>query len=70
MLAAVLADLEQGKTLSKPDMTYLLERRDPQDTARLFSAARSVRQRYFFKKGENRRAFSHHRTSPVLRDGF
>lgn len=46
-LTALLAAIEQGMTLEKPDITWLLERRDSEDTARLFAVARSVRQRHF-----------------------
>lgn len=46
-LTAILAALAQGNTLSKPNMTWLLERRDPEDTARLFAAARAMRQQHF-----------------------
>lgn len=46
-LTALLAALEQGITLEKPDIAWLLEQRDPEDTARLFAAARSVRQQHF-----------------------
>ena len=46
-LTALLADMEQGMTLEKPDIAWMLGRRDPEDTARLFAAARSVRERCF-----------------------
>ncbi len=46
-LTALLAALEQGMTLEKPDIAWLLGQRDPEDTVRLFAAARSVRQRHF-----------------------
>ena len=46
-LTALLADMEQGMTPEKPDIAWLLEQRDPGDTARLYAAARSVRQRHF-----------------------
>ncbi|MDT8378737.1 MAG: methylornithine synthase PylB [Desulfotignum sp.] len=43
----LLADLERGEVLGVSDMAWLLEQRDPRDLARLFAAARSVRQRHF-----------------------
>ncbi|MEE4363677.1 MAG: methylornithine synthase PylB [Desulfotignum sp.] len=46
-LTTLLAALEQGMTPEKPDIAWLLGRRDPEDTARLFAAARSVRQQHF-----------------------
>lgn len=46
-LTALLAAIEQGITPEKPDIAWLLEQRDPLNTARLFAAARSVRQRHF-----------------------
>ncbi len=46
-LTTLLTAIEQGITLEKPDIAWLLEQRDPEDTDRLFAAARAVRQRYF-----------------------
>lgn len=44
---ALVAALEQGVVPGVSDIAWLLEQRDPRDLARLFAAARSVRQRQF-----------------------
>lgn len=44
---ALLTALERGVVIGVSDIAWLLEQRDPQDLARLFAAARSVRQRQF-----------------------